>query len=70
MGGKTQSLCPWLSSPEWEEIGFGQIPGGAKVPSDGMARTPAPRGNLQTKGVGTQEEFSLAQQKQWAEWKG
>lgn len=70
MGGKTRSLCPWLLSPEWGKTGFGQIPGGAKVPSEGTARVPATRGSLRTEGIGTQEGFSPAQQKQWAEWKG
>ena len=64
MGRKTRSICPWLSSPEWGKMGFGQIPGGAKVPSEGTARAPAPGGSLQTEGVGKQEEFSPAQQKQ------
>lgn len=63
MGGKTWSLCPWLS-PEWGKIGFGQIPGGAKVPSEGTARVPATRGSLQTEGIGTQEGFPPAQEKQ------
>lgn len=58
MGGKTWSLCPWVSSPDWVKIYFVLIPGGAKVPRRGWHMCLLPGEAFKYRVLGHKRNFS------------